>query len=100
MPEIAKFILESQTPEQRELHDAGGDEDISSVFHYVPRKMMWSTHLPAKVPSSQEGTGGSVTYTFDNTAHFLMYTVMHTSFPAIRVKREYEKTVQICWPHN
>jgi hypothetical protein len=39
-------------------------------------------------------------FTVNPSFHFLLYTYMRLTLPAIRVKANYKKYIQICWTHN
>lgn len=99
MTSIAKFILDTISDLQKEVHSTTSlDEGMTSVFYHPFRKTTWFAHLPVKLKSTEDGD--DVTYTVNNTFHFLMYSYMRCFFPEIKVKKQFQNTVRICWPHN
>lgn len=97
---IPKMELESLTKFQRDIHVVSSrEEEIISHFFRVFTKCFWySTALTkhkAHVVNVDE-----VIYTANATYHFLAYSYMCFTTPAVRIKNEYKGKVRIAWPRN
>lgn len=96
---IAKFDLDTLTKFQEEIHiPSDEDEEITSNFYREFRKTTWVSHIPSKMKANCSDT--EVSFTANTTFHYLINTFIRQTFPALRVKKEYENDVQIAWPHN
>lgn len=96
---IAKLDLNTLSEFQKALHaPKKADEDLESRFYYEFRKTSWSTHMPVKMKctASDDGLVYQGTFKFD----FLLYSYMRQKLPPLKVKENFKKTIQICWPHN
>lgn len=103
MTSVAKLELGSITEFQKEIHTPELDEEgkplpITSVYYHEFQNSTWYTHLQVKIPCHLDDD--SYCFKANTTFHYLKYSYLLQSFPAIRVKPEYEKTYRICWPHN
>lgn len=96
---VAKLDLESLKEFQNELHLAENeDEEITSNFYREFRKTTWYTHMPVRLKAT--ANENQIVYSVNNTFHWLRYVYMRQHFPALRVKKEFEGRIMICWPHN
>lgn len=84
---------------QREMHNAPpGSETIQSIFSGAISERLWYSTIPIKM--EVEVQNDVAKYTVLNTLHYLSHVYMIQKLPALRVKKSYSETIQICWPHN
>lgn len=101
MAEVSKLEMYSLSEYQKSLYhdiDNKNNEVTNTPFYAQYQRSFFNVQTRVKMSSVDEGS--SVVYTLPHEHHYLMYTYMVTKFPSIRVKPEYQKRVQICWPHN
>lgn len=97
--QIAKIELESLTKHQSaDIHGYDTGEDVSSMFAVEFNKSTWYSSMPIKLKQSTDG--GAIIYEAPNTFHYIQYSYMRASLPAISVKKEYRNKVRIAWTHN
>jgi len=102
MADYSKLLdaeLETMTPFQRELHEAASaDQTVESTFNHEQKQRSFSAGVAVEVPC--EIKGEELVYTLDNKYNYAVYTFMRQILPPIRVRREYEELIQICWTRN
>lgn len=102
---IARFEFEILNDFQKDLHLIFDENElpeegveIISFFHHKFEKSTWYSQYTTKFKCTS--TENELIYTVNNTFHYLLYSYMRQTFPALRVAERYKGLVQICWPHN
>lgn len=84
---------------QHEMHNASSrSESIQSIFSGAISERLWYSTTPIKM--EVETQNDIVKYIVLNTFHYLSHVYMVQKLPALKVKKAYNDTIQICWPHN
>lgn len=84
---------------QREIYFPSNErEEIESRFFYHPRKVSWTSNI--QLPMTLVREGAFCVYTADPAFHLLIQSVMIWKVPSVRVKKEYENSVQIAWAED
>lgn len=73
-------------------------EPIDSIFSGCVNKRLWYSTFPAKLESDIQND--VIKYKVHHNHHYLAHVYMVQKLPHLRVKKEFEGIIQICWPHN
>lgn len=96
---IAKINLRTISEIQNELHiPQTEEEEVTSNFHWDHSKTTWYTQIPLKMRSTT--TDDTVIFHTNMNFHYLIATDLCSTLPALRVKKEYQDRIRICWTHN
>jgi len=125
---VLKLDIESLTLFQKELHypdegkierelnaikNSGFSDEIKNIlleimgnssnnaksrFSCTVEKNAWSTHTKVKMPHTAEKE--EVIYTASKKYDVLFKSEIHQELLPIKVKDQYKKSIQICYPHN
>lgn len=102
---VLKLDIGTLSDFQKTLHfpskksDGLGDDKVESRFSAAYVKTSVSAHCNAKMPGSMS-TSGTYVYDTPKKYDYLFKSKLKSILPKIRVKKEFESVIQICWSHN
>ncbi len=95
---LAKYEYKILSKLQKDLHGSEVGDEVISIFYHEYRKTTWYSSFPERL--KRIANENEITFSVNLTYHQLLYVYMREVFPAIRVKKEFQNRVQMCWPHN